>query len=347
MFTPLTSRDATALQRQNRRLGKLKEQGVHRSTVFVHQECKEALDNLRPLLLNKQSAQALLDFVDHLQTTGTVTNVAQVRHLSLFRYPGGKTWLIPTIRKWLTFTQGPVDVFVEPFAGGAIAGLTAAAENLAYSVALSEVDADVAAVWTLIFDGSANDVIWLQKRIRGFDVKLETVQCVLNSTVDSQKDRAFRTIIKNRMQRGGIMASGAGLVKTGEAGRGLSSRWYPETLAQRIDTLLSLRTKISFQQCDAFDAIEQFSENPNAFFFLDPPYTAGGKKAGTRLYEHSEVDHERLFEVIARVKGKAMLTYDDTPEVRTLARQHGFTAATLPMKNTHHAILNELVLLKS
>ena len=347
MFTPPPSRDATALKRQKRRLQKLKGQGVHRSTVFVHEECKEALDNLRPLLLDKKKAQALLDFVDELQTSGTVTNVAQVRHLSLFRYPGGKTWLIPTIRKWLTSAQRSVDVFVEPFAGGAIAGLTAAAENLAYSVALSEIDVDVAAVWTLIFEGSETDVTWFQKRIRSFDVNLETVRFVLNETVDSQKDRAFRTIIKNRMQRGGIMASGAGLVKTGEAGRGLNSRWYPETLALRIDTLLSLRTKVSFQRCDAFDAIEQFSQNPNAFFFLDPPYTAGGKRAGTRLYEHSELDHERLFKVIAQVKGQAMLTYDDTPEVRELARHHGFTAATLPMKNTHHAILNELVLLKS
>ena len=97
------------------------------------------------------------------------------------------------------------------------------------------------------------------------------------------------------MQRGGIMAAGAGLIKEGEAGKGLKSRWYPETLAKRIQTLQSIREGIAFEQTDAFEVVRRYAEDPNAFFFVDPPYTAGGKKAGTRLYTHNEVDHQGLF----------------------------------------------------
>src|SRR5260363_8342 len=198
--------DSTALQRQNRRIERLKAQGVTRSTVLVHEEC-------RPVLLTRK-----------LHGKAKPTNVAQVRHLSPFRYPGGKTWLVPEVRQWLMASKQRPSVFVEPFAGGAIAGLSVAAEYLAERVFLFELDDDVAAVWETIFYGTDVDVADLSKKITRFDVTSENVRAVLNGKPRSTKNQAFRTIIKNRMQRGGIMAAGAGLVKDGEAGRGLKSR---------------------------------------------------------------------------------------------------------------------------
>jgi DNA adenine methylase len=47
-----------------------------------------------------------------------VVNVASVPQRSPFRYPGGKTWAIPIIKKWLKQTGTPVPLLVEPFAGG-------------------------------------------------------------------------------------------------------------------------------------------------------------------------------------------------------------------------------------
>jgi DNA adenine methylase len=266
--------------------------------------------------------------------------------MSPFRYPGGKTWLIPRIRAWLLSARKLPDVFVEPFAGGAAAALTTAAEDLAYSVVITELDADVAAVWRTIFDGEEQDVAWLCKRIVSFEVSLESVQKVLAHEPKNTREKAFRTIVKNRMQRGGIMAAGAGLVKAGEAGKGLRSRWYPETLASRIQTLRNLRNTITFQEGDAFQTIAQFISNPNAFFFIDPPYTAGGKKAGSRLYAHSEIDHERLFRTMSKAKGSVMLSYDDSKEVHTLAQNFGFRIEKIAMKSTHHAVVNELLIFK-
>jgi DNA adenine methylase len=56
-------------------------------------------------------------------------------------------------------------IFVEPFAGGAITGLSVAAENLADAVFLCELDDDVAAVWKTIFHGSDADVLTLSKKL--------------------------------------------------------------------------------------------------------------------------------------------------------------------------------------
>lgn len=342
----VSTADTTALQRQNRRIGRLREQGVTRATVLVHNECKPALEGLKHHFVDPDKAAALATLVAQLQGKTVPTNVSQVRQLSPFRYPGGKTWLIPEVRKWLTASKITASVFVEPFAGGAMAGLTAAAEGLADHVFLGELDDDVAAVWQTIFHGKDSDVVWLCKQILGFDVTLDNVLAVLAGKTKSVRVKAFKTIVKNRMQRGGIMAAGAGLVKTGEAGRGLNSRWYPETLASRIEALQAMRDRITFEKADAFEVVRRYADDAKAFFFIDPPYTAGGKKAGSRLYTHNEIDHEGLFALMASVEGSVMLTYDDAPEVRAMAQRHGFRVEPVPMKNTHHEVIRELLILK-
>lgn len=338
--------DATALQRQNRRIGRLKEQGVTRSTVFVHHDCRPALEALRPHFVDAAKAEALAALLLQLQDKKTPTNVAQVRQLSPFRYPGGKTWLVPEVRRWMMTSKRAPSVFVEPFAGGAMAGLTVAAENLAESVFLGELDSDVAAVWQTIFNGKTADADWLRNQILSFEVTLDNVLAILQGSPKAKRAQAFRTIVRNRMQRGGIMAAGAGLVKDGEAGKGLNSRWYPETLSQRILALRAIKSRVTFEEVDAFAAVKRYADDPDAFFFIDPPYTAGGKNAGKRLYTHNEIDHEGLFSFMASVRGSVMMTYDNAPEVRELAKRHGFRVEQVPMKNTHHAVLSELLILK-
>lgn len=338
--------DTTALQRQNRRIERLKEQGVTRTTVLIHNECRPALEGLRQHFVDPVKAEALASLVAQLHNKKILTNVAQVRQLSPFRYPGGKTWLVPEVRKWLTGSKITPSIFVEPFAGGAMAGLSAAAEGLAKHVFLGELDSDVAAVWQTIFHGTDSDVAWLCKQIISFDVTLENVRTILEANPTRVRAQAFRTIVKNRMQRGGIMAAGAGLVKAGEAGRGLNSRWYPETLVRRIEVLQAMRDRITFEQADAFNLVQRYADDPDAFFFIDPPYTAGGKKAGKRLYTHNEIDHEGLFALMASVRGSVMLTYDDAPEVRSMAERHGMRVEPIHMKNTHHEVIRELLILK-
>src|ERR1700677_2717012 len=45
-------------------------------------------------------------------------NVASVPQRSPFRYPGGKTWLVPYIRDWLRSKKTRPARLIEPFAGG-------------------------------------------------------------------------------------------------------------------------------------------------------------------------------------------------------------------------------------
>jgi DNA adenine methylase len=276
-----------------------------------------------------------------LPETSSIVNVASVPQRSPFRYPGGKTWFVPHLRNWLRALKKRPRVFVEPFAGGGIASLTVAMENLADRVVMAELDSNVAAVWRVILSDLATDLV---RWIRRFEITRDSVIAELCREPRGEVDVAFQPILRNRVQRGGILAPGASLMKNGENNVGVASRWYPETLARRITAINAARNKIEFLHKDAFDVIPKYLPDQTASFFVDPPYTAGGKSAGKRLYLHSSIDHNSLFDLLENAAGDVMLTYDDAKEVRGLASAHGFFTKLIAMKNTHHNRMFELAI---
>ncbi|MBV6512602.1 MAG: DNA adenine methylase [Ignavibacteriales bacterium] len=265
-----------------------------------------------------------------------VVNVASVPQRSPFRYPGGKTWLIPTVREWLR-QEKKIKELIEPFAGGGIVSLTAAFENLAEHITMVELDEEIAAVWEVIINGNNE---WLANKILMFELSHKNVNEELSNPHKGTNDLAFCTILKNRVFHGGIIAKGSGMLKHGENGKGIASRWYPKTLAERIRAINFVKNKISFLQTDAFKVIEEKCNVEEAYFFIDPPYT----KAGKRLYTYFDIDHEKLFYSISKIKGKFMLTYDDTEEIRLLANKYCLNFRTIAMKTTHHLKKNEIII---
>jgi DNA adenine methylase len=264
---------------------------------------------------------------------------------SPFRYPGGKTWLVPRIRQWLASIPKP-KYFIEPFAGGAIVSLTVAFEGYADKVILVEKDEQVASVWhTIINDEGGAE--WLAKKINDFTLIAETAQIVISDKPKNTRELAFQTILQNRINHGGILADGAGILKNGEKGKGIHSRWYPQTLKKRILKIARIKENICFIEGDGVETIREHSQNVNATFFIDPPYTASAKKAGARLYKYHQLDHNELFHEVSLIKGDFLLTYDNAKEVRKLARDFNLKYEMISMRSTHHTTLSELVISKN
>lgn len=270
-----------------------------------------------------------------------VVNVASVPQRSPFRYPGGKTWLVPTVRKWLTSLNKKPKEFVEPFVGGGIISLTVAFEKLADKVIMVELDDEIAAVWRIMLSGQART---LGKRILNFDLTHKNVKAELAVHPESDLRKAFQTILKNRTFHGGILAPGSGLLKHGENGKGIRSRWYPTTLYKRIEAIGEIKERLQFIEGDGLDVLRTFRNKSSAVFFIDPPYTVAGKRAGKRLYKCFDLDHARLFSICKGLKGDFVMTYDNEPEVVELAQNNGFDFREIPMKNTHHTTMKELVI---
>jgi len=270
-----------------------------------------------------------------------VVNVATVPQRSPLRYPGGKTWLVPHIREWLQRRRPKI--LIEPFAGGAIVSLTAIMEDLVDAAVMVELDFDVAAFWRTALKGD----VALQERIRRFEPTVECLREMEQSPPATVEDRGFRTLVLNRTRRGGVLARGASFYNLGENGKGVRSRWYPETLAGRLEAIRQHAGRISFHQGDAMALLPDLLQHwgRDAAVFVDPPYTAaGGKRAGTRLYTHSHIDHAALFAILAEHGADFLMTYDAAPEIVELVHGHGFAAVSLSMKNGHHDRMPELVI---
>lgn len=268
-------------------------------------------------------------------------NVASIPQRSPFRYPGGKTWFVPVFRKWLSQTGSKPNLLIEPFAGGGIISLTALFENFVQRVVMVELDEDIAAVWQAIVEGQA---VWIAERILNFNLTKESLLEELSEEGSEVRDKAFHTILRNRTSHGGILAGGSGLLKHGENGKGIRSRWYPQTLAKRFTGIDAVAGRINFRQENGLSVMQEYTDRSDVVFFIDPPYTAGGKKAGKRLYRYSEIDHEQLFSICKSLAGDFLMTYDNAEEVKELARRHGFQMRLIPMTNTHNATMEELVI---
>lgn len=280
-----------------------------------------------------------LSIFEEIEDSGkkNVVNVASVPQRSPFRYAGGKTWLIPEVRKWLKQSNQAVPLLIEPFAGGGIVSLTAAFEKLADEIIMVELDNEVHAVWETIL--SENNK-WLADRIFQFELTIENINGEFCKDDKSVRDIAFCTILKNRTYHGGILAKGAGFLKAGENGKGILSRWYPKTLRDRITAIDYVKNKITALEGSAFDVLNKYKNEKDAWFFIDPPYSVAGK----RLYTHYEIDHELLFKSVSELQGKFLLIYDNTEYIRDLARKYGLKLATIPMKTTLHYEKEELLI---
>ena len=303
-------------------------------------------------------------------------NVNRVPQRSPFRYPGGKTWLIPHIRYWLyalTVSSGDrrskPTCLAEPFCGGATASLCAVTEGWTDRAWLVDSDPDIAAFWRTALDRKLAPL--LIRRI------LETPtnpSALADLAQDWQSrdaaalgdyNRAFRTLLLNRLRYGGILAKGAALPrlpkqgddgKDGKKCKGLGSRWYPETLAYRLRRIYLLRDRLEFTESDGLEFLAwHIPRERRMALFIDPPYSlgsgvrrdAGPETAGRRLYPRSNLDHERLFRLVSRHQQHAkhfLLTYPDVPEARALVRLHGFKAVRIEMLARTHRKRVELAI---
>lgn len=269
-------------------------------------------------------------------------NVASVGQHSPLRYPGGKTWLIPHIRVWLHRVGPRPDLLVEPFCGGSIVSLSAVIEGWVEHCCMSELDRDVAAFWHAVLrHGPA-----LAEKVLRFDVSRDAVNALLRQPPSNVLEHGFRTLVLNRTRRGGILAPGAALMRVGENGKGLSSRWYPDTIARRLNAISAQAERIAFFEGDGMTLLKAMLEpsRREVAVFADPPYTAGGKRAGRRLYAHHEIDHAGLFALLDDSSAEFLMSYDESPEIVDLIRKHEFHAVQVVMKNGHHNRIPELVI---
>lgn len=244
------------------------------------------------------------------------------RHVSPFRYAGGKSPLLHQTRAWLASLTSPPHL-VEGFAGGASIGLTALVEGQAHRLTLVELDHDIAEAWRVIFSPQASD---LCRRLRASPTVAAAHRMLTGPPPADDVERALHLLILNRLRRNGILAPGAGLIPPGRPDS--DYRYNPESLARRIELLARYRRRVDVIEKDAIEVLSAYASDNDTAFYLDPPYSAPGGP-GRRLYRHWSLDHERFFEVAAGLRGDVVISHQDHQLTRRLGSEHGFRLATV------------------
>jgi DNA adenine methylase len=164
-----------------------------------------------------------------------------------------------------------------------------------------ELDEQVARFWMVVLSPRAAA---LAERVVGLELVEQSVRRELEHTDGDDVDRAFRFLLRNRVSRAGLTTKGSGLLRHGEDGKGLLSRWYPSTLASRIVTASALREQLTVEHGDGLEAVKRHSRDERVAFFVDAPYsTNGASSPGARLYRHAELDHAHLFGLVGDIAG--------------------------------------------
>ncbi len=131
----------------------------------------------------------------------------------------------------------------------------------------------------------------------------------LNGTfiTDIQKAVQFYFIITRSF---GGKGSSFGTVKKSSGGASKSQK----NVLDKIDAIHERLDKVMIENRDFEILIKQY-DFEDAFFYCDPPYSQG---CGYDVTSTKDFDHERLREVLGNIKGRFLLSYDDSPKVREL-----------------------------
>lgn len=249
-------------------------------------------------------------------------------HLSPLRYPGGKTKFSGLLSDIIKLNQ-PIDVYVEPYAGGAGAALSLLYNHKVDKIILNDVDTHIFTFWKLVFE----DTEALVEKINKVEPTIDNFYYYKkiyseNNNKISELDRGFSAFFINRTARSGILKGGP------IGGHEQKSKWtidcrYNKTdLISRINVISKFKNKIELYNKDAIKLMNHLIEEnkiskEKTLFYLDPPYFAKGKELYKRNYE--TYDHAKLNHYLKQLVGiKWVLSYDDVSFIRDIYQDIAF-----------------------
>ncbi|SHU69910.1 Site-specific DNA methylase [Mycobacteroides abscessus subsp. abscessus] len=251
------------------------------------------------------------------------------RWVSPLRYPGGKGRMAEALTGIFENQFGLMDVeiWIEPFAGGAGAGLHLLERNVVEEIWLTEKNPALAAFWrTVVDNGTA-----LAARVRACHPEMSTWHAAreLIATSANDPDAAiddldlgFAALILNRCSHSGMVHPRVGPIggKDQNGSSNIRSRWNPDGLAERIEWIAGKSHRLRITEGDGIESIADLNGTigceEEAVLFVDPPYIV----QGNRLYAAGLTidDHKELAYALSGCTARWLLTYDTDPRILEL-----------------------------
>lgn len=234
------------------------------------------------------------------------------------RYPGGKSSLSRYLGTVIRANGLEGCTYVEPFAGGAGAGIDLLLEGVAGRLCLNDAAPLITAFWVVCL----NDTERLLRKIHDVTIDMDEwrkQRNVLNNPRDHGLfERGFAAFFMNRTNRSGILDAGpiGGQNQTGSWK--VDARFNRKGLIRRIERIAEKADVIDVHGLDAMAFLSHIvpTLGKKTFIFLDPPYYCKGQMLYLNAYRHE--DHVFLSSFLQKMRRTWVMTYDDTSEIRDM-----------------------------
>lgn len=229
--------------------------------------------------------------------------------LSPLRYPGGKATLAGLFEDLFECLDVDKPTYVEPYAGGAGAGIALLRQDLISRLVINDIDPAVNAFWSSVLCSTDQFIARVASIPLNVD-EWKKQRDIYRSGIQADPfDLGVAFFYLNRTNRSGILNGGVigGLKQEGNYK--LDARFNRETLISRIEALGELSDRIDIKNEDGRTIIREYSTDPNAFLYIDPPYVDAGSKLYLNAFEGR--DHQALADIVLEVKAAHwLMTYD-------------------------------------
>lgn len=263
---------------------------------------------------------------------------------SPFRYPGGKAPLADFFESSIEALGLSQPTYVEPYAGGAGAGLALLYKGVVGRVVINDLDRSIYATWESMLHRTDEFLQRLE------DVPLTVDEWLRQREIYRRRDDegldpldlGFATFYLNRTNRSGVLRGGiiGGLGQSGMYK--MDARFNKETLRSRIEQLAAHRSKIRVSQQDGVGRLQHWLPKENVFAYVDPPYYEKG--GYLYLNSFSAGQHQSL---ATRLNSLAetnwVLTYDAVGPIRAMYGQRTMLDYRLHYSANQRELASELM----
>lgn len=267
---------------------------------------------------------------------------------SPLRYPGGKSSLADFFQSCIEALQLATPTYVEPYAGGAGAGLELLYRGVVKRVVINDLDKPIHSLWTSMLYQTENFLSRLETTPLTVDEwkrQREIYRARDEKDIDPL-DLGFATFYLNRTNRSGVLGGGI-IGGLGQAGAyKMDARFNRATLRARIERLAAYRSKIYVSHQDGVARLRHWLPKENVFAYVDPPYYA----KGSFLYLNSFNDrqHADLAESLnALADANWVLTYDRADEIKALYANRASLDFNLHYSAHRREVASELMVISN
>ncbi|MCC4908934.1 DNA adenine methylase [Microbacterium sp. cx-59] len=235
---------------------------------------------------------------------------------SPLRYPGGKAALAGLFADLIAELGLEDAKYIEPYAGGAGAGVALLREGLIQELVVNDFDPAVHSFWRSVVRENAEFLSMLEKTPLTVDEWRRQREIYRSADASDPLKLGFAFFYLNRTNRSGVLTGGVigGLNQAGNYK--IDARFNRDTLKERVTALGNLADQITVRDDDGRTVILDYAADPKAFLYIDPPYV----RAGSQLYLNAfdSRDHANLASVVSGAGGNWFMTYDESPLIEEL-----------------------------